>query len=402
VRIVAGRKDLRASWIWVLFLFTFAGFLETVFWGHLNAFTPIYLPHLGVAKQELAFWVGASVAIAGAVGIPFLPLCGALADRYSRQPIIVRSFFAHLVAGLLALLAGNIWIYVIARSIQSLSLGNSGRMMTTLSESVPSGRVGLAFSIMNSASPVGAFVGPLLGGPVVDSLGFRSLLAVDVGLMALVILALSRGYRDWFQAQDEGALLSMALGSLEVISRSPRLRALFPALFLLLAGWQLSFTYVPLLVTRLCGGSHPATTVGVVMGAGALLTLLISPILGAAADRLGHWKVLLHAALVEVFLWPIPGLASSFLSFDVAWTALNGVASSVFALSFSVLSGSVASEGRGRVMAFAYLPLNLGTALGPGLGSVITRIGLLAIFPTSAVLTGCGILVLILAQRQRA
>jgi len=402
VRIVAGRKDLRASWIWVLFLFTFAGFLETVFWGHLNAFTPIYLPHLGVAKQELAFWVGASVAIAGAVGIPFLPLCGALADRYSRQPIIVRSFFAHLVAGLLALLAGNIWIYVIARSIQSLSLGNSGRMMTTLSESVPSGRVGLAFSIMNSASPVGAFVGPLLGGPVVDSLGFRSLLAVDVGLMALVILALSRGYRDWFQAQDEGALLSMALGSLEVISRSHRLRALFPALFLLLAGWQLSFTCVPLLVTRLCGGSHPATTVGVVMGAGALLTLLISPILGAAADRLGHWKVLLHAALVEVFLWPIPGLASSFLSFDVAWTALNGVASSVFALSFSVLSGSVASEGRGRVMAFAYLPLNLGTALGPGLGSVITRIGLLAIFPTSAVLTGCGILVLILAQRQRA
>src|SRR6185369_10950266 len=119
---------------------------------------------------------GIIAAVAGAAGIPFLPFWGALADRYARQPIIVRSFVAHVVAGLLAVAAGNVWMFLLARAVMTLSLGNSGLMMTTLSEHAPKQRLGMAFAIMNSAGPIGAFVGPLVGGPVVDRFGFRTLL----------------------------------------------------------------------------------------------------------------------------------------------------------------------------------------------------------------------------------
>ena len=92
----------------------------------------------------------------------------------------------------------------------SLALGNSGLMLTTLSESTPPQRVGFAFSIVNGAGPLGAFLGPLIGGPIVDRWGFPALLAVDVVLMAVVILSLTFGYRDQFVGTNRGSLTQMA------------------------------------------------------------------------------------------------------------------------------------------------------------------------------------------------
>src|SRR5574341_1517724 len=151
--------SLRASWTWLLGLYTVASFIETIFWGQMPAFTPIFLRDLGVAPSDIPSLVGIITAIVGAAGIPFLPFWGALADRYSRKPLIVRSFIVYLLAGMLAVLAGNVWVFVIGRAVMGLSLGNSGLMMTTLAERTPSHRHGLAFAIMNSAGPVGAFIG---------------------------------------------------------------------------------------------------------------------------------------------------------------------------------------------------------------------------------------------------
>lgn len=390
----------RDGWGWLLALFTVAGFIEAVFYGQMSAFTPLYLPKLGIPQADVAAWTGLTVAISGLVGLPFLPLWGALADRYSRQPIIIRSFFAHLLAAIVALLAGNVWIFIIGRSIMSFSLGNSGLMMTTLFERAPERRQGLAFSIMNSAAPVGSFVGPLIGGPVVDQWGFRMLLAVDAALMLVVIVALAVGYRDHFKGNSKDPLLRMAVDSVHVILQSRRLRTLFPALILLFSGWMLAFTYIPLAVTELYTGSNPASIIGFVMGAGGLVALFISPLIGALGDRYGLWRILFISVVIEIILWPIPALTGSLVSFGIAWAALNGIASGVFALSFSVLALSTSNEVRGRVMSFSYLPVVIGSTFGPAIGSLVTGTNIFTIFPLAAVLTTVGLLVLFVSYRQ--
>lgn len=390
----------RDGWVWLLALFTFASFIEAIFYGQISAFTPLYLPQLGIAQADVAAWTGLTVSISGLVGLPFLPLWGALADRYARQPIIIRSFFAHLLAAIVALLAGNVWVFVIGRSIMSFSLGNSGLMMTTLSERAPERRQGLSFSIMNSAAPVGSFIGPLIGGPIVDQWGFRTLLAVDAALMLGVILALSFGYRDHFKSSSKDPLLRMAVDSVRVILRSPRLRTLFPALILLFAGWMLAFTYIPLAVTELYTGSNPAIVIGFVMGAGGLVAMILSPVVGALGDRYGLWRILFIGVVIEIILWPIPALTGNLISFGIAWTVLNGIASSVFALSFSVLALSTSSEVRGRVMSFSYLPVVIGSTLGPAIGSLVTGTNIFAVFPLAAILTTFGLLVLFISYRQ--
>jgi DHA1 family multidrug resistance protein-like MFS transporter len=394
-----------SSWVWLLALFTVAGFVEAAFWSQMVAFTPLFLRELGVqTTEEVQSLTGLIAAISTLVGIPLLPFWGALADRFSRQPVIVRSFVAHALAGGVALLAGNVWVFVIGRSIGSFALGNSGLMMTTLQERAPARRIGFAFAVMAGASPLGAVLGPLSGGPIVDAWGFRALMGIDVGVMLLVIAAVSVGYVDRFRPPARAPLLGMALEGVLIIIRSPRLRLLFPALLLLFAGWMLSFTYAPLVIERIYGGPREelGTTIGWVYGLSGVVTLLLGPVVGALGDRYGHWRTLFVSAAVAVLIWPLPALATDLVAFTLPWALVNGITSSVFSLSFNVLSSSATDATRGRVMTFAYLPVNVGFAAGPALGAVVagSSAGLTAIFPLAAVITAMGIGALAVARRQ--
>jgi MFS family permease len=391
---------LRASWTWLLGLYTAASFIETIFWGQMTAFTPIYLRDLGMAQSQIPAMVGIIAAIVGAAGIPFLPFWGALADRYSRQPMVVRSFVVYLAAGILAVLAGNVWVFVIGRSLMSLSLGNSGLMLTTLAERTPTHRHGLAFAIMNSAGPVGAFVGPLFGGPIVDHWGFRTLMWINVLLMVIVILALSLGYIDSYRGKSQAPILSMAADSIRVAFQAGRLRTLFLAFFLLYAGWMLVYSYLPVVVTSLYKGNNPASVIGYVLGAGGLLALILAPIFGALSDRYGYWRILMIGAAFEAILWLVPFWTRSLLPFAIITCVISGLAAAVFSISFNVLSTSAPTSIRGRVMSFAYLPVNLGFSFGPLLGSKLVGLNLFYIYPAAFLFTGLGLMVLNIARRQ--
>jgi MFS family permease len=391
---------LRSSWIWLLFLFSLSSFIETLVYGQFTAFTPLYLPKLGVRPEDVALWTGIIASTAGIVGLPFLPFWGALADRYARKPIIIRSYVMLLLTTLACALAGNVWVFMLGRMLTSLALGNSGLMLTTLAERAPAHRQGFAYSIMNSASPVGVFIGPLVGGSIVDHLGFPSLLLIDAGLMLLVVLSLIFGYKDDFKGSDRGSIFRMALDSVKIILDSSRLKALFPALFMLFAGWMMALTYVPVAISKLYTGQDQGTMVGLVLGAGGFVALVLGPLVGLLADRYGHWRVLLVGAAVAVVLWPLPWLAVGLVAFGAAWAAINGITSGVFSISFNVLSSSTSSEVRGRVMSFAYLPVNVGLIVGPSIGSLLTQGSVFAVFPAAAVLTAIGVVLLVAAKRK--
>ena len=110
-------------------LFSLAGLCEVCTFGQVTAFTPLHLPDLQIEQSQVAFWVGAITSVSAVVGLPFLPFWGALADRYGRKPLIIRSFVTAFVALALAAVAPNVWIFALARSVQTLGLGNTGRRL---------------------------------------------------------------------------------------------------------------------------------------------------------------------------------------------------------------------------------------------------------------------------------
>src|SRR5439155_9768049 len=139
---------------------------------------------------------------------------------------------------------------------------------------------------------------------IVDRYGFNVVPAIDAALLAAVVVGLAVGYRDSFAPSPEHPPnLRAALGGLRIIWSSPRLRALFPALLVLFAGWLLTFTYLPLVVQRIHGDDGLGTAVGIALGGSGLVTLIAAPASGAIADRYGHWRVLFIAAIADGILW---------------------------------------------------------------------------------------------------
>jgi DHA1 family multidrug resistance protein-like MFS transporter len=395
------KKRPISGWVRMTVLFAIAGFAEVAAYGQVTAFTPLYLPQLGIALVAVAFWVGAITSFSNFAGVPFLPFWGALADRHGRKPLILRSYLAAFVALSLTALAPNVWIFALARAVQSLGLGNTGLMLATIAEHAPPGRVAFAFGIVNGANPMGAFVGPLIGGPLVDRFGFPALMAANAAIMLGIVAMLALGYRDGFLAKKtDHSLLRMAGDGIVLIVRSPRLRTLFPALFLLFAGWMLAFIYVPLVVAGLYTGPDPNTTVGIVLGAGGLGVLILSPLIGAIADRYGKPRTLFIGCALLAAMWTAPFFTREIVPFTVLWTVVNGLAAALFSVSFTLLSASATDETRGRVMTFAYLPANVGFVFGPALGSVIASVDVFLVFPAAAVLTALGLLAVIYAWRQ--
>jgi MFS family permease len=175
---------------------------------------------------------------------------------------------------------------------------------------------------------------------------------------------------------------------------------LFPALFLLFTGWMLANTFAPIAITSLYRGEDRATAIGLVLGGGGFATLVIAPIMGALADHLGRWRVLILGAVLEALLWPLPAWTSSFAAFGIAWALVSGVASGVFAVSFSVLSSSAPIEIRGRVMSFAYVPVNVGFLVGAALGTLVAAGDVFIIFPITAAITALGTAALAVASRR--
>ena len=390
-----------SGWRRMLTLFTLASFIEVVAYGQLAAFTPLHLPKIGVGPEDVPVAVGLISAGVNVIGLLFLPFWGVLADRFGRKPLIIRSFAATGAGLAVAAVARNVWVFTLGRGLNSLNLGNSGLMMTTLHESAPAARLGFAFGVVNGAGPLGAFIGPLAGGPLVDRYGFNIVLAVDAVLLAGVVLGLTFGYRDAFvPSRERPPIMRAALEGLQIIWSSPRLRALFPALLVVFSGWMLTFIYLPLVVQQLHGDEGLATAVGIALGASGLVTLLASPAIGAVADRVGHWRVLYIAAIVDGILWLVPWITREYWPFVVAFALVSGIGSGVFSLSFNVLASSATDAARARVMTFAYLPLNLGFIVGPGLGAFIVSKDVFGIFPAATAFELAGVILLAYAARR--
>jgi anaerobic C4-dicarboxylate transporter len=66
----------RNDWRVLLIVFVLAGIVESQAFGHLNAFTPIYLDTLGVPAEQIATWTGALSAVGFVIGLPLLPFWG--------------------------------------------------------------------------------------------------------------------------------------------------------------------------------------------------------------------------------------------------------------------------------------------------------------------------------------
>lgn len=311
------------------------------------------------------------------------PLWGWVADRTGRKRQVVRATLGLGLTQLAMAFAQSPAQLVAIRMAQGLVAGVVAANLGLLAAATPPERQGRSLAVLQSANPAGQIAGPLVGGVLIATVGFRALYLVLGGLvLATALLAWVLIDEDGVAraAPARGPFADLALGARDVVS-SGSLRSAAAVLFGAQVATTLTQTVLALYAERVAAGSVAVGQLGKLVGAGvgfAALVLVSAHVgslasaarWGAAFDRGRRGLTALGATLVGIAtaalaLWP-PWWAVLVLR-AAAGTGLPALGGLQLALSAT----HVAAERRGQLMGVMTAITHVGNLAGFVAGGAI-------------------------------
>jgi MFS family permease len=364
----------RNDWRVLLVLFTAAGVVESQAFGHLNAFTPLFLQQLHVPPSQIPSWTGILAALGFVIGLPLLPFWGLWADRYGRKIIIVRTAYVELVVFAVVALSPNVWVLAFGRFLGGFVLGNTGVMLALLADVTPRRRLGLAVGIASAGFPLGSAIGPFVGGFIAEGPGIRALLLLDALLSGLMGLILTLGVREEPRVVAASATVAELLRkAVHDITSSSTIVRLFVLYFMAMFGLSLTSPFVPILLQQLYTG--PARllpgVVGDTLAAAGIAMAVTTPLWGRLGDLVGRWIVLpicLSALLIGL---GVETLAPALLPLQATIFAIGLFQGAAGTTIIALLALLAPQQRRASILNFALLPSQLAWFLAPITGAVL-------------------------------
>src|SRR5580700_9055527 len=155
---------------------------------------PAFLVSLGAGPAQLGLIEGVAESVASFAKL----LSGYLTDRIDRRkPLVVAGYFAANAVKPLLALATSWWHILLIRFTDRLAKGVRGAPRDVMvAESVPKGRLGAAYGLIQSMDSAGAIAGPLIAFALLARYGMRTVFWVAAVPGALCVLVAVFGIRE--------------------------------------------------------------------------------------------------------------------------------------------------------------------------------------------------------------
>jgi len=201
---------------WILATVMMGTFLGRLDQTIVNLALPKIINDFGITVSA-AGWIATAYILANAV---FVPIWGKLGDTKGRKKVYILGFTIFILGSVLAGLSWNLTSMIIFRIIQAVaSSADYPTAMAILAVTFTGKERAQALGIWSASFAVASVFGPLIGGPLIDTFGWRSVFLVNlpVGLIGLgmaltfvkesVVEKVSHAF-DWWGAIVLGASLS--------------------------------------------------------------------------------------------------------------------------------------------------------------------------------------------------
>ena len=152
----------------------------------------LYFPVIPVVKSALRL-TDAEAQLSFSVALFFMAFAtlvyGALSDRYGRRPLLLSGLSIFLFGSVLTFLANSIAMMVLGRALQAIGAACGVTLVRAIASDVYGpGRLVKAIAYLTMFYTLGPMVSPMVGGFLIDTLGWRSVFGFAV-LVGSIILA---------------------------------------------------------------------------------------------------------------------------------------------------------------------------------------------------------------------
>ncbi|HWA10759.1 MAG TPA: DHA2 family efflux MFS transporter permease subunit [Opitutaceae bacterium] len=176
----------RGTLKWVIAITAALGaILEVIDTSIVNVAMPDIQGNLGATLSEVG-WISTGYACANVV---MIPLTAWLSDRFGRKQYLLFSLIGFTASSVLCGLAPNLGTLIAARVLQGLCGGGLlAKAQSLLFETFPKSEQPAAQALFGIGVIAGPALGPVLGGYLTDSLGWRWIFFINlpVGILAVI------------------------------------------------------------------------------------------------------------------------------------------------------------------------------------------------------------------------
>ena len=357
-------------------------------------FMPFYVKDLGIKDPgQIALWSGLLGTATGAMLFIFSPIWGSLADRFGRKPVLLRAYVGAMITMTLQGLAQNVWQLVVLRALQGIFVGTIPAATALVAAGTPKARVAYALGMLQMAVFISQFAGPLAGGFLAATIGFRPTFLATGGFYVISFLLVFFMVEEDFVRPTKEERGGFVENLRVVIDRRPLL-LLIVVVFFLNAGPSYARPLIPLLIESFHGASNEEALAGVAFAALAASSAIAAYASSRLSQRFGYRNALAvitvcaglayfpvtiatnvptliaSVAVIGLFTGAMMPIANALID---GWAPPNrqasafGLSGSALALAFAVapLSGGVVASAASLDAAFVVI------------GSIVSAVGVL-------------------------
>ena len=330
---------------------------------------PLFAGSLGIPDKTLGFVAAASTVVGILVSFP----AATLSDFVGRRRLLLIAAFVFATAPFGYLFVHNIWSLVLVRVYHGLATAILGPIaMAAVADTYSTGR-GEKMAWYSSATMVGRFLAPLLGGALIMGSNYHWVYLVD-GILG--VLALAAALFITFPQKAAAPVVKREKRNIgrEIVTIVTHRGILSTSLVEAVQYFAYGAieTYLPRYLTE--NSKFTTLEIGSLFTGQIVVVALTKPIMGRLSDRHGRVPIIISGLILG-------GLVTAALSFSLNWFVLI-VLIGLFGLGLSTVTASTSalvadlsrSANRGSALGLLSTIMDIGQSLGPILTGVMLGI----------------------------
>ncbi len=334
-----------------------------------NPALPLFIRSMGVPVFTVGFIAAASTVVGIVVSLP----AGILSDLIGRRRVLMMAVVVFATAPFLYLLITSPWQLVMVRIYHGLATAILGPVAAAAIADTFQERRGERMAWYSSATMIGRFLAPLVGGLLIFGDNFRWVYLADgvAGVLALVAvirlpLAIATSGSAWQSLKQQRGKYGQEIA---FVFRHGGILATSGIEAVQYFAFGALETFLPIYLNEKLG--YSAFKIGLLFTFQILAATFTKPIMGRLSDRYGRIP-LISAGLV------IGGIATAIIAVFANYLVLI-VLMAVFGLGLATVTASTSalvadlsrSEGRGGALGILSSIMDIGQSTGPMLAGVL-------------------------------